>query len=88
MPGYVSVTGFCHAGCYLTGLDTSAVRDVVAPVVGAVFLATGQFSDGGHGRTVGFSERSIVSYSVVDPKTNKEKTSIESTAERLLRRTR
>lgn len=37
---------------------------VVEPVVRAVFLATGKFSDGGHGRTVGLNERSIVSYSV------------------------
>jgi len=29
-----------------------------------VFLAAGQFSDGGHGGTVGLSERSIVSCSV------------------------
>lgn len=73
MPGYVSVTGFCHAGCYLTGLDTGAAGDdVVVPVVGAVLLATGQFSDGGHGRTVGFGERSIVSYSV-DPKKSEKK---------------
>lgn len=37
---------------------------VVGSIVGAVFFATGKFSDGGHGRTVGLNERSIVSYSV------------------------
>lgn len=60
----MSVAGFCHAVCYLTGLDT--VDTVAAPVlvVGTILLAIGQFSDGGHGRTVGFGERSIVSNSV------------------------
>jgi len=55
MSGYVSVASFSHAGRYTTGLD-----DTVVAVRGAVFLAAGQFSDGGHGRTVGLSEQSIV----------------------------
>lgn len=59
MSRYVSVAGFSHAGRYTTGLD-----DTVVAVRGAVFLAAGQFSDGGHGGTVGLSEQSIVPCSV------------------------
>lgn len=59
MPGYVSVAGFCHADRYLTGLDARAAVLPVA-VVRSIFLGAGQFSDGGHGGTVGLTERSIV----------------------------
>jgi hypothetical protein len=61
----------------LTALDTVATATAAVVIaatainapalvvaVGTILLTTGQFSDGGHGRTVGFSERSIVSYSV------------------------
>jgi len=55
-----------HAGRRSTGPDVAAaaVVPVEVAVRSAILLAAGQFSDGGHGGEVGFSERSIAPNSV------------------------